>query len=67
MRKILRAKLRHQAEKSNGKTIKVFRYLWKKEISKRNPVKITGTKAVPKRKKKQSMLKRTVKKIFRRK
>ena len=30
MRKVLRKKIRRQAEKSNGKTIKVFRALWKK-------------------------------------
>lgn len=65
MRKVLRAKLRHQAEKSNGKTIRVFKSLWKSELDKRNPVKDIGTKMV--KKKKQSILKRTIKKTFRKK
>ena len=63
MRKILRAKMRYVAEKSDGKTIKVFRSLWKNETEKRNPVKDTGTKIVGTKlakKKKQSMLKRTI-------
>lgn len=29
MRKLIRAKMRHEAEKSSRKTIKVFRKLWK--------------------------------------
>lgn len=64
MRKILRAKMRHQAEQSNGKTINIFRVLWKLYCDKRKPVKVTGTKPVPK---KRSMLHRTVRKLFKRK
>jgi hypothetical protein len=55
--------MRHQAEKSTGKTIKVFRGMWKSYIAKRKPVKVTGTKAKPKKK---SMLHRAVKKLFKR-
>lgn len=67
MRKILRARLRHQAEKSNYKTIKVLRRLWKSYTDKRKPVVVTGTRETPKKKKKQSMLRRAVNKLFRKK
>lgn len=65
MRKILRTRLRHLAEKSNGKTIKVFKRLWRNHTDKRKPITITGTKSIPKKKKKQSMLRRAVSKLFR--
>lgn len=67
MRKILRTRLRHQAEKSNSKTIKVFRRLWKNYKDKRKPVVVTGTTTTPKKKKKQSMIHRAVNKLFRKK
>lgn len=67
MRKILRARLRHQAEKSNYKTIKVLRRLWKSHTDKRKPVVATGTKPTAKKKKKQSMIHRAVNKLFRKK
>jgi hypothetical protein len=36
MRKVLRAKLRHQAETTKGKTIKLFRFYWKQIRVKQN-------------------------------
>jgi hypothetical protein len=56
--------MRHTAEKSSRKTIKVFHSMWKRHCEKRKPVKDTGTKAKPK---KRSMLHRAVRKIFKRK
>lgn len=60
MRKVLRAKLRHQAEKSDVKTIKMFRYLWKQERNKRG-MKVPGQVVV-----KKSMLSRGISKIGKR-
>lgn len=34
MRKILRARLHHKAERTDGKTIKIFRHLWKEARTK---------------------------------
>lgn len=45
MRKLIRAKLMHDAKQYKGKTIRVFHFLWKKEVvDNRKAIITTGTK-----------------------
>jgi len=60
MRKLKRSVMRHKAEVTKGKTIKIFRYLWKKSITKKGHVILDNGAQV----KQKSKLSRTVKKIF---
>lgn len=54
MRKLKKSVIRHLAEKYYGKTIKVFRYLWKRSIEKKGHISVPGGKKI----KKRSMLRR---------
>jgi hypothetical protein len=49
MRKLRRSVLRHTAEKTNAKTIKVFRYLWKKSREKLGDVYAGEIKVKPRK------------------
>ncbi len=59
LRKLKRSVIRHQAEKSYGKTIKAFRCLWKESRTKKGHVSVNGGKQI----KKKSMLRRAVGKL----
>lgn len=46
MRKLRRSVIRHMAEKENAKTIKLFRYLWKRSRETPGNITVTGGKKV---------------------
>lgn len=56
MRKLKRSVIRHVAENETGKTLKVFRYLWKQSREKKGYIAVTGGKQI----KKKSKLRRAI-------
>jgi len=56
MRKLKRSVIRHQAEVATGKTIKLFRQLWKHSITKKGHIAVDGGKQI----KKKSKLRRSL-------
>jgi hypothetical protein len=46
MRKLQRSVIRHTAEKTPQKTIKVFRYLWKQSCTKKGHIAVSGGKQI---------------------
>jgi len=73
VRKLKRSVIRHTAEKSEHKTIKLFRYLWKESRVKKNHIAVKGSKKTPvgnsttangKQVKQKSLLRRTAEKAL---
>lgn len=56
MRKLQRSVIRHMAEKEKGKTIKIFRFLWKSFKENKGHIYVGGGKQI----KKKSMLRRAL-------
>lgn len=55
MRKLRRSVIRHKAETTKGKTIKIFRYLWKQSRTKKGHIILDNGRQI----KQKSMIRRS--------